>query len=139
MSVRLPGRAATGCSAEHGDRLRWEQFFLFRPRCRPGTFPNGQGFLEVRNLAGLQLQLQLVSNQRNKFGIGRLAVAFSIPICYADKNELDFCGKATEDIRCTYRIKLISRTSIYIANRVIRSSGGWGFCFCLEVSHFRRF
>ena len=36
---------------------------------------------EIGNLAGLQLQLELIGNQRNKFGIRRLAlrIADSIP------------------------------------------------------------
>ena len=45
------------------------EVFLFRPRLRPATFPRGEGFLEICHLGRLQLKLQFIRNQRNKFRI----------------------------------------------------------------------
>ena len=72
-----------------GDRLQWERLLPLPALLMLGHLLQGGRLLEICNLGRLQLQLELICNKRNKFGIR----GFSF-------------GKSSRDTRpwvCTYR------------------------------------
>ena len=78
------------------------------PRPRSGVLfaVRGKIAVGISDFAVLEVFL-LFRRKLYAFVIRQGVLDILVFLCYVVINELDFCGKATKVIRCTYRIKFI--------------------------------
>ena len=91
--------------------------FLTHVLCVSGLYDLCFSFLEVRYFRRIQLKLKLISNQRNKFGIGAVLLIF-----YITTVTMTYESSFSETVASVWQLQFLI----------------WGFLFCLKVCYFRR-